>query len=180
MTGLSPEEWAAQFHRVERTMLHLELRSFYAAGDEHCRAWLAGDDAPLDRRWPEYGDWLAMIRGHVARGVEVARARVVNDPPSDYQRWESWCAPLNAAAGETVWLLDRRTAGSIGVDPGPGGLDWWLFDDERVMLMDYDDGSGEMTRAWVSTDPVDVAAARHQWSLVLAHGRMEHGSAMAD
>lgn len=132
--------------RCERLAVHLEMRDGYATADPGYVAWQ--DDHgidPLD--W--YGVWLDLLRPVVARGVEVRRARIVSEPISEYVRFEyDITAALNLAAGEDVrWLPRRRTS-----DLALPGNDFWLFDDQVVMINHFA-GDGESAGHEVSRDP---------------------------
>src|SRR5260370_212294 len=44
--------------------------------------------------------WLGQIARFAAEGKHVSRVRVLDEPPSDYQRWELWAAQWHAEVGE--------------------------------------------------------------------------------
>ena len=78
-----------------------------------------------------------------AAGVEVGRVRVVDSPPTDYQRWRSWMDRWNREAGEEILYLPRQVLHQMGGPPFAPHADWWLIDGERLLLMHFaPDGSG--------------------------------------
>jgi hypothetical protein len=69
-------------------------------------------------------------------GKRIGRVRVLAEPPSDYQRWEIWATPWHAAVGENIAYMPHSQAVSLGL---PLDSDWWLFDDERLLMMRFDE-----------------------------------------
>ena len=88
-----------------------------------------------------------------AEGKRVARVRILEEPPTDYQRWLLWASPWHAAAGEDIRYLPRSQAERISL---PLVNDWWLLDDERVILMVFTE-AGEISGKRLLTDSVAVA-----------------------
>lgn len=135
----------------------LETRDHYALDYEQAEfdQFLAGSpEPPPEVSW--WRPWLDRIGAFTAAGKTIGRVRVISDPPSDYQRWEIWAAPWHAAAGEQIGYLSRERAEGIGLSVA---LDWWLLDDERLILM-YFTGSGEIDHKELITDPGTVARHR--------------------
>ena len=93
-----------------------------------------------------------------AEGKRVSRVRVVDEPVSDYQRWMIWTGRWNTGAGERITYLSRSTATQLAI---PTGDDWWLLDDERLILMRYT-RDGEIAGKEPITDPGLVARHR-EW-----------------
>lgn len=126
----------------------LECRDAYDLTYEEAdfRRFLAGEPVPPpDVAW--WRPWLDDITRLTAQGKTVRRVRVLAEPPSDYQRWELWAAPWHAAAGEQIRYITRSRAAAIGL---PLDEDWWLYDDDRLVIMRFDDdgkltGSQEVT-----------------------------------
>lgn len=120
------------FDAVRRSAFRLETRRYYAVPEETepFRRWLAGE--PDDLAW--HTPWLNRIRAASEAGITYSRIRLVDDPPTDYQRWGVALGETNAAAGEQLRHLDRIEAASLGV---PVDVDWWLLDD-RIAVMRFD------------------------------------------
>ncbi|MGH3519819.1 MAG: DUF6879 family protein [Haloechinothrix sp.] len=74
------------------------------------------------------------MRDANAAGKRFERIRVLPDPLTEYLWWEMHIAHHNAAAGEDIRVLDEEQRVELGLP----GEDFWLFDDDRVALMRYD------------------------------------------
>jgi hypothetical protein len=61
----------------------------------------------------------------------------VTRPLSQYTRYEFACYPDNIAAGETIGIVERRWLQPD--DQRWAGEDFWIFDDEIVVVLDYDE-----------------------------------------
>lgn len=104
------------------------------------------------------GPWQAMIREHVGANRQLARVHVIEEPISDYIRYELAAYQPNVTAGEDVGVVPvRRGAWPVDVPR----QDYWLFDDERLWLMDYD-AAGAFQAARRCDDPAAVRQHR-QW-----------------
>jgi hypothetical protein len=63
----------------------------------------------------------------------MQRVRLVSAPMTEYQRFQcSHGYPANVTAGESIYILDSEPSGLLRVD-------FWLFDDELAVLLEYDD-----------------------------------------
>jgi hypothetical protein len=131
---------------------------------EDFRRFLAGEPLtePPDLDW--FRPWLDQIREVTSQGRAVQRIRILADPPTDYQRWELWATPYNAAAGEDIRFLTRSQATELGLPSG----DWWLFDDTRLAVMRFDD-EGRPLGGTIVTDPDVVARHRHWRDVAITH-----------
>lgn len=155
MTHLTPEEFEAIFDRFQRSAFRLELLDYYAAANEAepLRRFLAGQ--PQDPAWRE--PWKQFIREAVRDGRRVARVHVIDEPLSDYLRFELTCGyPAGAAAGEDVRIFLRHLYPKL-IFPAH---DFWLFDDREAVVMAYD-GHGGFLGADLTSDPDVVARCRH-------------------
>ena len=124
-------EFARLFTDVRRSWYRLETLQRYDATNERddFAAFLRGDPITTAP-----GRWQEMIRRHVAADRQLVRVHVIEEPLSDYIRYELAAYVPNVAAGEDVRLIPVR-AGAW-----PAGVprhDYWLFDNERLWLMDY-------------------------------------------
>lgn len=153
---VSGEAFLQLFRDTERTAYRLEVRTSYGIPeeDEPYRRFLAGDDPGLD--WFE--PWLNLMREEIGKGKRVERVRLVDDPPSDYLRFELWGTPYNLAAGEDIRYLQRgKPAGGIVLP----AYDYWLFDSQTVARLQFGDHD-HFLGVTLSDDPADVL--RHvQW-----------------
>lgn len=89
-------------------------------------------------------EWRAMISGHVAAGRSLRRVHVIEEPLTDYVRYEIAEYVRNHEAGEDIRLLPVP-AGEWPEDL-PRDTDFWLLDDgqpsESAWAMRYDGAGG--------------------------------------
>jgi hypothetical protein len=139
---VTPEELGRLFESFRYSAFRLEcLPSYDVTEDaerESFRLWLAGEPPRgQERGWPE------LVASAVAAGKSMRRVRMVETPLTEYQRFQcSWGYPANVAAGEVIYILDHRPDGLLEVD-------FWVFDDETVVVLEYDD-SGRFLRPVVA------------------------------
>lgn len=135
------------FDRFEHEAFRLETLPVYTVDEEQetFAAFLAGTAPPLTEL-TFFSEWHDSIRGVTAKGGQVKRVRILDDPPTDYQRFEIWAGQFNTAAGEILTYLKRSQAAEIDL---PLASDWWLFDSKHLARMQFDtDGrplGGEVT-----------------------------------
>lgn len=130
----------AAFPALTASWFRLETLQAYAVDEEReeLEAFLRTGhlDSPGDE------DWQAMIREHVAAGRSLRRVHVVEEPLSDYMRYEIAGYLRNQAAGEDIRLIPVR-AGEWPEGLPPLGTDYWLIDDGLpgggAWSMEYDD-----------------------------------------
>jgi len=134
-------EWSDDLLRsFKRSAFRFEMQHTYALTYEQADfdRFLAGEPVPppeLDWWQP----WLEEIKRLTTEGKTISRVRVLDEPPTDYQRWEMWAARWHAEAGERIGYVTRSRVRTL---PLPLPHDWWLLDDERVIVMRFsDDGS---------------------------------------
>jgi hypothetical protein len=156
-TPVSEEEFGRLLATFRRSAFHLETRPSYAMSYERAdfELFLAGTPRPPSEvDW--WKPWLDQITELDRQGKHVRRVRVLAEPPTDYQRWLIWADPWHAEAGEDIRYMPRSKAERIGL---PLSHDWWLLDDERVIVTWFTD-DGEIREKFLITDPVPVAAYR--------------------
>ena len=167
-------EFWQQLATYRRTAWRWENQPVYEITDEQASvdAFLAG--RPADPMGVPYlAPWMRQVAEQTAAGKAIGRVRVLEEPPTDYQRWERWLDRWNTAAGEQIDYLTRSQAAALG-EPPFGACDWWLFDNQRVMLMRFSP-AGVRISVELTDDPQDVAAGRQfQYrALELARPRSE-------
>lgn len=166
MEEITADDLSELTGNFQRSMVHLETRDAYGTETElpYMAKWAAGE--PDDFAWLQ--DWCQKIRGHVSAGRTVARAKIVSEPLSDYQRWAYGVFTPIAESGEDVRWVPRRTVSAICIP----GNDYYLFDDERVVFLHYT-GSGVNTSFTTTTDPEVVemcsTAFKKVWALSIPH-----------
>jgi hypothetical protein len=123
--------------------------------------WAADGSAPRGAWWPE---WLQQITRLTRAGSTIARVRVLDEPPTTYQRWELFLTPQNIAAGEDIRLLARATARDLGLPE----YDWWLLDGGRLIIIAYND-AGEVATRTLVTDPGEIDRHSAWRDLAVSH-----------
>lgn len=130
---------------------------------EALAGFVAGNPQPPSV-FPVWQSWLDQVRVWISQGKTVARVRVIDDPPTDYQRWSLWCARWHCDAGEDIRYLSRETASGLGIPRG----DWQMFDHNRVVLMAFTD-TGKPSGKTLVTEPAVILKYRSWRSLALRH-----------
>ncbi|MDT3396446.1 hypothetical protein RKE29_07290 [Streptomyces sp. B1866] len=121
------------FEDYEHTAWRLETRRGYAS-DRQGPKWqefLKGaevSDCDLDR------PWLANIRLQTRQGKRFERVRLVDDPPTEGQRYLLATGLGNVKAGEDIRNLYRSEAVRLGLPD----YDFWLFDSRTVVRFEFD------------------------------------------
>ncbi len=135
------------FDRFRHEAFRLETLPVYTVAEEQeaFADFLSGNPKPLTEI-PFFAEWHASIRLAADEGRLVKRVRILDNPPTDYQRFEIWAGQFNTAAGEVLTYLPRHRAIGLGL---PLNRDWWLFDSKHLARMKFDpDGrplGGEIT-----------------------------------
>jgi len=160
MTELDRAEFFRTITSFARSAWRWECQGVYHEPEEQepFARWRQGrpDYAFLD-------DWLAMVRSWRADGKTFERVRMLTDPPSDYQRWMLSLTHLNVDAGDDIRWLGEADARRLGAP----SEDFYLLDDERVVLMRF--GEGGVAGAEVTDAPARVEAARRWRTLAWQH-----------
>lgn len=140
---------------------------------EHQRDPLPGEQAAVDHwlsggtmqpwDWEEWRSWLDLAWRHSSSGGEISRVRLVDDPPTVYQRWAMSITPWHEDSGDHIRYMPRAMAEQLSVPVA----NWWLFDDSAVILMEYD--GGEVPRKTFVTDPEVIVSYARWRDLALAH-----------
>ncbi|MDH6116416.1 DUF6879 family protein [Kitasatospora sp. GAS204B] len=160
--------------RAQKSAVHLELRDSYGVAEEASEFadWLTGWRPDRENRASWWNDFHQLVSDAVGRGVEFKRARIVSEPVSDYIRYEHSCTFQNLAAGEQVRWLPRRHASDLALP----GNDFWLFD-EQVVMLNLFTGDGALAGEEVSEDPglasLCSAAFAAVWDRAVPHDRFE-------
>jgi hypothetical protein len=126
-------DWAALFTGYARSAFRLEAQQTYSndAEDAAVARFVAGEAHDLEFSWA-----LPKIQQQVAAGRTQTTVRVVQEPLTDYTRFELAVFPEFAAAGEDIRIIAADAA------QWPAGVpqhDYWLFDDRAVWRMHYDE-----------------------------------------
>ncbi|NUV63461.1 DUF6879 family protein [Streptomyces sp. CAI-85] len=137
------------FETFEHTAWRLETRRGYASDREgpNWARWQAGEDVSHDapRAWSEN------VRRQTAAGKRFERIRIVDDPPTEGQRFLLARATNNEASGEDIRHLWRADAERLRLP----AVDFWLFDDRRALILHFDDAD-EYLGAELVEDPAKI------------------------
>jgi hypothetical protein len=148
-----PGNQITEFFRegFQHTAWRLETRHSYAA-DQRSEAYRQFLEGQLPSPDPG-GPWYSTMRHLAGQGKRIERVRLVDDPPTDNQRYGLATAVANVAAGEDIRYLWRRDAerGGLPLD------DFWLFDSKVLARFAWDD-TGWATHLDLTDDPVQVLA----------------------
>lgn len=163
--NINEDEFDEELAAIERDAFHLETRDSYALGYEAAdfERFLAGEPVPppeLD--W--WRPWLDRIAQFTSEGKTVRRVRILAEPPSTYQRWLMWADPWHAEVGERIGYLKRSRVRSL---PLPLPYDWWLLDDERLIVMRFTD-DGEIKEKILTNDRTLLVRHREWRDLAVA------------
>lgn len=128
---LAGDSWNRMFDSFQRTAFRLETLPAYGveSEDEELAEFRATGRVTI----PDDDPWLVRVRDLRRTGRWVGRVHVVCRPLSDYLRYEFLIYAHTIRAGEDVRILDLTDA----PDTGLPDQDFWLFDDARVVRMDY-------------------------------------------
>lgn len=145
---ISPREFDDLFNSFTATAFRLETLPAYDVGGaeaERLAAWRAGEPRPVQS--VATSPWLARIASTTLRGKSWVRVRVIDDPLTDYQRFQlAHAYPEAQTCGDNIRILRRPTA-----DMGP---DFWMFDAPTehgsAVVMNYDDEGH-----WLGAERVD-------------------------
>lgn len=167
MILLSDQEFGAALAAFERSAFRLELQPAYNEPDETeiIERWRKGDrEAHVD----PFSGWYLLVVNHRAHGRVMQRVRVQQPPLSEYQVWERWVGRWNTAAGEDIRYMTRDKAHEVGLLPAAGDKDWWLLDEQRLIVMTFDSDNRRVSNELV-TDPAMIDTACAWRDLALAH-----------
>jgi len=109
---------------------------------------------------PDDHPWPALVHNATGSGKTMQRVRLVTHPLSDYLRFELSLYPRSVEAGEDIRVanLDDHTELVVCKQ------DFWLFDDQAVVVLDYDQRGGFLG----SRTEEDLVHYRKQRELALA------------
>ena len=165
MASISQDEYAGMFRECSDAF-RIEGEPAYRTSQAEAEAlarFLAGSPQPPSA-FPAWQSWLDQVRGWTRQGKTIARIRIINSPPTDYQRWSVWCSSWHRDAGEDIRYLSRETADSLGIPRG----DWQLFDHVRLVLMEFT-GDGETAGKTLVTDPAVIRRYQVWRALAVQH-----------
>ncbi|WP_409470724.1 DUF6879 family protein [Streptomyces sp. HC307] len=146
---LDGNEWRRTFDAYEREAWRFEAQPTYTMPREaeNVARFLRGEPKPADHN----ARWHERVHGYLALGRTIGRVRVVRQPLTDYQRYQfAWGIPGNIAAGEDIRILDV-TQDDYGLPLS--GTDWWIFDESRIVHLNYRQDGTQISRELFTGDP---------------------------
>ena len=143
-------DFTEPFHSFTQSAFRLETLPEYRVDYEEAmiESFLAGHDVDYNNEYIKW--WLDVVQNQTSSGKSMNRVHVVSEPMTDYLRFElSVAYPKTSAAGEEIRLISDDDFDDLCEEDEFdvafnrwGALDFWLFDDSRLFIMDYaDDGT---------------------------------------
>jgi hypothetical protein len=148
------------FREFRLSAIRLECLPAYSVHGEaeSIQAWREG--LPRPERSLRTSDYLRDVAVDVLNGRQRARVRVVDEPLSEYIRWELDSYTENAVAGEEIRIAVRNGGDDKAQRDLADVSDFWYFDrgeeDERAVLMYYE-ADGTFISSHLAT------AVDHSW-----------------
>jgi hypothetical protein len=148
------------------TAFRLEQREFYnVGGDEAVRIAAFRSGMPRPERSVRTNPWLARIARTTAAGTRWRRLRVLDEPLTEYQRYQVVGGTYleSQTAGDQTLIVSRRLATPWLRFAGGTRLvgDFWLLDHglptEHLVALDYTN-DGQFVGNRVVGDPAERAA----------------------
>lgn len=139
------------FREFRHTAWRLETRSGYASDRNSPKwaRWQAGEDVAGGT-----SAWLENVAGQTATGKRIERVRLVDERPTEGQRFLLASAPGNVRAGEDIRNVTRAQAEQLRLPD----YDFWLFDSRTVARFAFDENDTTLG-VYVTEDPAEVLAA---------------------
>lgn len=153
MPALVPfEDIAHLFGEFQHTAFRLETRRGYATDRAGARfqAFMRGIEPEAQPTHP----WNVNVREKTGQGAQFSRVRIIDEPPTDGQRFLMAAAAGNVAAGEDIRVLGRAEAQRLELPD----YDLWLFDSRTLVRLHIDD-QDVTAGVEVIDDPAQVLAA---------------------
>jgi hypothetical protein len=162
ITDLDDPAWLGLFTGVRSSWFRLETLQQYDVDYEAAeyRGFLLTGHLK-----DEPGEWQRMITEHTQAGRQLRRVHVIEEPLTDYLRYELAVYELNQRAGEDIRVLP--TVRGEWPDHLPRAYDFWVFDDADAWKMIYDD-DGRFIASEQVVDPVEIAQFRRWRNTALA------------
>ena len=171
---LTLDEFSELLAGYKQSAFRLEQQRQYLISyeQESLAQFLAGTpQAPEEM--PGFTEWTEQIKRQTAAGKQMMRVRIQEEPPTDYQRWENWIATWNMAAGELMRRMSRQRAHEVGLLPAAGKDDFWLLDEQSLIVMSFDRDGTPGTYELVD-DPEAIKQACWWRNLAVLHSKPDN------
>ena len=80
-------------------------------------------------------DWWGFIDRKTKSGIVMERVRLVIEPLTDYTKMELELHKRSAEKGDVIKTITEDRFSELGIAP----QDFWLIDDAKVLIMNYDE-----------------------------------------
>ena len=174
---MSDDVLDACFSGYRFSAIRLEtLPAYSVRGEaEFIQAWR--ERKPRPERSVRNDEYLREVAADVLAGRDRQRIRVVDEPLSDYIRWELNGLAENDVAGEATQVAVRAGGSEKAVRDLAGITDFWMFDygheDEQAVLLYYGQ-DGEFDSAYLAT------AVDHGWCRKMLARALRHSVPLAE
>lgn len=163
--GTLGSEFEQALTGAQRSLWRFEQQPAYAIDDEGglFTAFRDGVKIPPTQA-PGLCAWFDQVRTQTRAGMRIGRVRVIDIPPTEYQRWLQYIDRWNRDAGEEIYYLPRRAYENHNVNERSklhssfGPADWWLIDEKLIVIM-HIDAAGVRTKVELSDEPYELARA---------------------
>lgn len=162
LTRYAPKEAAPELQPFS-TISHLFREFRHTAWRLETRRGYASDRKSPNREKFERGEsfgytpdspWHANVRTQTEAGKRFERVRLVDEPPTEGQRFLLATGLGNVAAGEDIRNLTRTEAEQLRLPD----FDFWLFDSKIMARFAFDEEDTTLG-VYVTEDPAEVLAA---------------------
>lgn len=168
----------AEFDRMESEAFRLQqLQSYAGVKGPEWEAWQAGK--PLPEITPETHPFLKKVSGYTTAGRRVYDVHIIEWPLAEYTRYALAVIPIAAWTGSENFMVDREAHPDLATLTE----DFWMFDEQRVAVMCYDDQERFVEATW-PTEPIEAYLARRDLAMKYAvpfdQWMAEHRDRLAD
>ena len=138
-----------EFKIFKESALRICALPFYDCGEtEEVKKYMEG--YPIDPN--NNNEWLRDIKKWSAEGKKIIRIIVLPTIENDYNKWIMRVIEANAVAGEEIVFISEKEY--IKLLDGKESSDYWIFDNERIAKMYYDD-KNDYTHCEIITDNLE-------------------------
>lgn len=161
-------DFADCFDEFRVSAFRLETLREYAISAEDERIAAFRERRPLPERSVRTSPWLRRIAETTAAGKHWSRVHVVDEPLSEYVRFEMVTYRESEQAGENIRITNRTA------DPALDALqtDFWLFDADTdrpfAAILQYD-RAGHYVGAQVTSDDAVIETCKTARDLAVRH-----------
>jgi hypothetical protein len=150
------------FEQFQRSAWRLETRPFYGPDADEFQRFQHGQ-SPTAEQQRQRQRWMDRVAAATSAARMIGRVLVVTGPLTPYLRWRVETGRGHAAVGEDIRIAD------CAEHPALADLvsDYWIFDDERVLLLEYDP-QGAFLRSRQVTDRAVVERCLRERELAIA------------